>query len=172
MFPDDVWPPFPPIVSPTQSSLSLADALARWAKDTLDHQAACLALAQTRPQRLMSLAECQAWVERICQALLASARAAQGQSILFLEVDQVGDCPDDLLPSIVRLQELASLGLLAGARLALPGILATRIAVWLAPPRPPLNEQAAPCGDTTGDEDTPLLPGKRGDRPSERCVIS
>jgi hypothetical protein len=154
---------------------TLSDGLAQWARDTLAHQEACLALQGNQGLCPTTLPACQAWVERICKALLSRARAPLSggdRAVLLLGVQDLADCPDDLLPSLTRLQELSDLDLLGGVRLALPGMVSTRIALYrrhtLATPKDEVSQPAS----TTPGEHTPLLSVARGGGASDRCVVS
>ena len=88
------------------------------------------------------------------------------------------DCPDDLLPSLARLQEMDTLDRLGGVRLALPGMVATRLAMCrgrggLAVSQDqPAQSANAFSGEHTLGEETPLLPKARGTGGTDRCVVS
>ncbi len=181
MTPDPAWPPFPLLGLPPDTPQTLADALALWANDTLAHQAACLALAGNGGLHLTPLPACHEWVERICKALVAGVRdplPGGERPVLLLGVQDLVDCPDDLLPSLARLQELDTLDRLGGVRLALPGMVATRIAMYrgrggLADSQDqPAQSANAFSGERTLGEETPLLPKARGTGGTDRCVVS
>ena len=175
MTPDSPWPPFPPLAPLPHTPQTLSDALAQWANDTLAHQAACLALPGDGGLHLAPLPTCHAWVERICQALLAGARdplPGGGRPVLLLGVQDLADCPEDLLPGLARLQELDALDRLGGVRLALPGMVATRIALYRAGALVALQDQTAQPANAAPGEHTPLLPVARGGGGMDRCVVS
>lgn len=154
---------------------TLADVLAQWATDTLAHQGACLALRGDAVHHLTPLPACHVFVERVCQVLLSGARGTLWggeRPILLLSVCDLADCPDDLLPSLERLQELAALNRLGGARLALPGILATRLALCRGRALALSHLPAAHGADDAPGEHTPLLPVARDGGATDRCVVS
>lgn len=174
MTPDSPWPPFPPLAPVPDTPQTLADVLAQWSRDTLAHQAACLAQPGIGGHHL-TLPECHAWVERICKALLSRARDSLpggDRPVLLLGLQDLADCPDDLLPSLQRLQELDALDRLGGVRLALPGMVATRIALYRRNAQAiALAQVPQPEGVTPG-EHTPLLSVARGGGASDCCVVS
>lgn len=175
MTPDSPWPPFPPLAPLPNPPQTLSDALAQWARDTLAYQEACLALRVPEGPRLTTLPACHAWVECICKALLSRARdlpMGGGRPVLLLGVQDLAECADDLLPSLERLQELDALNRLGGIRLALPGMVATRVALHRRKMQASAQDQVPRSDGTVPGEQTPLLPVARGGGASDRCVVS
>lgn len=174
MTPDSPWPPFPPLAPVPDAPQTLSDVLAQWAGDTLARQAACLAQPGIGGHHL-TLPECHAWVERICKALLSRARDSLpggDRPVLLLGVQDLADCPDDLLPSLQRLQELSDLDRLGGVRLALPGMVSTRIALYRRHTPATAKDEVSQPAITAPGEHTPLLSVARGGGASDRCVVS
>ena len=174
MTPDSPWPPFPPLAPQPDTPQALSDVLAQWARDTMAHQDACLAQQGVGGHHLTTLSACHAWVERICKALLSRARdplPGGGRPVLLLGMQDLMECPDDLLPSLERLQELDALDRLGGVRLALPGMVATRIALYRGNAQAIALAQAPQPEGATPGEHTPLLSVARGGGASDRCVV-